>query len=233
MADSYRQAGSSREALLAYEQFLSFFPESEFRPTVSFRLGSIRFEEESYLQAAVDFTGVIDADAPKEIAAAALYNLAICRRMLGDAEEARRTLELYRERYSSGDERAAEIAYQLGDIHDKAGRTEEALAEFSAALAAKPADELAVELNYRAGLCAEQGGDADGAIKAYRRAIGSTDKDDAFRLLAVARCAALYEDKGETGKALAAYRDLIENSKDEELVLAARERASQLKAKSK
>ncbi len=233
MADSYRQAGSSREALLAYEQFLSFFPESEFRPTVSFRLGSIRFEEESYMQAAVDFTGVIDADAPQEIASAALFNLAICRRMLGDAEEARRTLELYRERYSSSDERAAEIAYQLGDIHDKAGRTEKALAEFSAALEAKPADELAVELNYRAGLCAEQGGDADGAIKAYRRAIGSPDKDDAFRLLAVARCAALYEDKGETGKALAAYRDLIENSKDEELVLAARERASQLKAKSK
>ncbi len=232
MADAYRQAGAGNEALLAYEQFLNFFPESEFRPTVQFRLGSLRFEAENYMQAAVDFTSVVDTQAPKEIAAAALYNLALCRRMLGDVEESRRTLETYRERYGA-DERAAEIAYQLGDIHDKAGRTEEARAEFTRALEAKPAPDLAVELHYRAGFCAEQGKDAEGAIREYRKAMGVDKKDDPFRLLAVARCAALYEEKGENGKALAAYKDIIANSRDEELVLAARERASQLKAGSK
>ena len=233
MADAYRQADSPREALLAYEQFLSFFPESEFRSTVNFRLGSMRFEEGQYLQAAVDFTGVLDAQAPQEIAAAALYNLALCKRMLGDGEDARGSLELYRERYSSKDERAADIAYQLGDIHDKAGRTDEALAEFARALEANPPAALAAEIRYRVGYCAELRSDADGAIREYRKAIASPEKDDPYRLLALARCAALYEEKGETGKALAAYRDLIANSKDEELVVAARERAAELKALSK
>ena len=233
MADSYREAGSSREALLAYEQFLSLFPESEFRPTIRFRLGSMRFEDGKYLEAAVDFTGVIDGEAPKDIAAASLYNLALCKRMIGDTEEAAKTLELYRERYSATDERAADIAYQLGDIHDKAGRAEAAVEEFSRALAAKPQARLAIELHYRIGLCAEQGKDTDRAIAEYRKAMAAAEKDDDFRLLAVAHCAALYEQKGDNVKALAAYRDLIQNSKDEELVLAAREHASQLKAAAK
>ncbi len=233
MADSYREAGASHDALLAYEQFLSLFPESEFRPTISFRLGSMKFEDGKYLEAAVDFTGVVDGEAPKDIAAASLYNLALCKRMLGDTEGTAATLELYRERYGAADERAADIAYQLGDIYDKAGRTDAAAEEFARALAGKPEARLAIELHYRAGYCAEQGGDDERAIAEYRKAYAAEQKDDDYRLLAVARLAALHERRGDNGRALAAYRDLIKNSKDEELVLAAREHAELLKAASK
>jgi TolA-binding protein len=233
MADSYREAGASRDAFLAYEQFLSLFPESEFRPTIRFRLGSMRFEEGKYLEAAVDFTDVTDGAAPKDIAAASLYNLALCKRMIGDGEGAARSLVLYRERYSASDERAADIAYQLGDIYDKAGRADEAAGEFARALAAKPEARLAIELHYRLGYCAEQGKDDERAISEYRKAYAAEEKDDDYRLLAVARLAALHEKRGDNGKALAAYRDLIKNSKDEELVLAAKEHAELLKSASK
>lgn len=230
MADSYRQSGSARDAQLAYGQFLNFFPDSEFRAMVHFRLGSLRFEEGDYLRAAIDFTSVLDAAAPDEISAAALFNLALCKRVLGESEEALAMLGQYRQRYPEGDERAVDVAYQRGDIHEKAGRAEQAIEEYKRALNAKPPGGLSIELWYRIGLCREQLGNAARAITAYRNAMAAGDKDDSFRLLAVARCAGLYEDKEDFSNALAAYRDLIEHSTDEELVVAARERASQLEA---
>ncbi len=228
MAEAYRLAGLTRDAELSYEQFLTFFPESEFRPMVHFYLGSIRFEKGEYLRAAIDFTGNIDGEAPKDIAAAALFNMALCRRMLGETEQARESLERYRKEYSANDERAVDIAYQLGDIHEKAGRTAEAIEEYKRAAAAKPAEPLLTELHYRIGFCREQLEDLEGALAAYRRARKAADKKNDFRLLAVARCASIYEQQENYKGALAAYRDLIENATDPELVVAAQERASQL-----
>jgi TolA-binding protein len=229
MAESYGQNGSSREARLAYEQFLMFFPGSELYTTVRFRLGSLRFVENDYMRAAVDFTSVLSASGiSKEMASASLYNLALCRQMMGETEEAQTLLERYRQEYPSGDERAADVAYQLGDIHDKAGQTKLAVTEFAKALAAKPRTDLAVEIHYRIGACREQLSEDDQAINAYRKAMAAGAKDDAFRLSALVRCAALYEKKGSYDKALSAYQDLIRNAKDPELLVAAKERISQL-----
>ncbi len=230
MAESYRKAGSVKESGLSYEQFLNFFPHSEFRSTVHFRLGSIRFEEGRYLQAAIDFTGVLDEGAPEEITAASLFNLALCRRMLGETEAARETLEKYRTTYPSGNGRTAEIAYQLGDIHEETGNAAEAIKEFKRALGAKPPAALTIELRYRIGTSREQLGETDEAIRSYEKAMKGSKKTDPFRLLAVVKCAALYEEQEAWKKAISAYRDLIRNSQDEELVLAANERVTQLEA---
>jgi tetratricopeptide (TPR) repeat protein len=102
--------------------------------------------------------------------------------------------------------------------------------EFSRALEAKPGNELASELRYRIGSCREQLGETDPAIKAYEYAMAKGKKSDPFRLLAVARCASLYEQKESWKLAIGAYKDLIKNSQDEELVLAAGERVAQLEA---
>ena len=71
-------------------------------------------------------------------------------------------------------------------------------------------------------------GDVDAALKAYQSATASAERDDPFRLSAVARCAALYEAKRDYARALTAYRDIARNAKDPELVAAATERVSQL-----
>ncbi len=228
MADSYSQVGLAKEARLAYEQFLLFFPESELRSTVRFRLGSLRFDEGHYMQAAVDFTAILDADLSEELTSASLYNLALCQRMLGDTDQAQTTLKRYREQYGHDDERAAEVAYQFGDIHDAMGQTELASKEFERALASHPPASMVIELHYRLGLCREQLGDQDGAIGAYKKAIASNNKADAFRLSAMARCAALYEEQGKHKEALSTYYSLIQDAEDPELVVAAKERASQL-----
>lgn len=230
MAEAYGKSGSSDKARLAYEQFLMFFPKSELASTVRFHLGSLRFVEGDYMQAAVDFTTVLSSESSDEIAAASLYNLALCRQMMGEPEEAKSLLDRYRQEHPAGDEREADVAYQLGDIHEKAGRTELAVQEYTRALAAKPQANLAIEIYYRLGTCREQLGQDDQAISEYKKAIAAKEKSDAFRISALVRCAALYEKKEEYDKALSVYRDLIESAEDPELLVAARERVSELEA---
>jgi len=105
---------------------------------------------------------------------------------------------------------------------------QDAAQEFATALAAKPQPALATELRYRLGHCKEKLGDSDGALRSYQEAAALGDKADTFRLSAVARAAVLYETKRDVPRAIAAYRDLIRNGKDPELIAAATDRVAQL-----
>jgi TolA-binding protein len=229
MADALEKSGSPDQAKLAYEQFLKFFPESELAATVRFRVGSMHFDDEEYMQAAVEFGAVLEGETTPEVAAASKFNLALCRRMLGDNDAAQQLLKEYRKAHGR-DERAGYVAYYLGDIAEKKGDLKGAEEEYKTAVNREIDDDTKIEVFYRLGTVREQLADDDGAIRAYRYAIRSKKKGDAFRLSAVARCAALYEKKGDFKRALSAYRDLIANADDPELVLAAKERASELEA---
>lgn len=230
-ADSYAQAGAKADARLGYEQFLIFFPQSELRSTVQFRLGAMRFEEGNYLQAAVDFTALLEANPSAEMAAPALYNLALCQKLLGQNDEARASLERYRTAYPT-DERACDVAMQLADIYDQSGSKEAAVAELERAAASAPPQGRTTELQYRLGMAREAGSNLEGALRAYQKAIDSPEKADPYRLSALARAAAIYEGQGKTERALAAYRDLMRNATDPELVAAAEERVGRLKQNS-
>jgi TolA-binding protein len=230
MAESYVQTGATREARTTCEQLLQFFPESEWRTTVEFRLASFRFDEEDYARAAVGFMAVLEGgDASTEIAAASLFNLGLCQRMLGDLTTAKTTFESYRERYQ-GEQRKAQIGYQLGELNESGGRFKEALQEYQIALKSNPEQALRVELHFRVGTCYEELDDMSNAIAAYKIATTSKLKHDAFRLSAVTRAAALYEKNGSLSLAITAYRDLSENAQDPDIVVAAKERVTQLEA---
>ncbi len=230
MADAYTQAGSKDDALQAYEQFLAFFPASELATTVHFRVGLMRFEAKDYMQAAVSFTRALEDSASAEVRAASRYNLALCQRLLGQTAEARAALEQYRSDFGQ-DARAAEVAFQLGDLDEAAGDLAQAAKEFEAALDRRPSAALAIEVHYRLGHVREQLGDTDGALKAYQGAVDAADRNHPYRLSAVARCAALYEARKDFARAVTAYRDIMRNAKDPELVAAANDRVSQLESR--
>jgi len=196
---------------------------------VRFRLGLADFEAKDYMRAALAFTQVLGDSAAPDVRAASRYNLALCERQLGRAEDARAELERYRAEHGE-DARAADVAYQLGDLAEAAGDHAGALKEFERALASRPRPELAVELGYRTGLAHEQLGEAEAALRAYQTAAAAPMRSDPFRLSAVARSAALYEKRRETTKALAAYRDIVANARDQELVAAATAKVAQLEA---
>lgn len=230
MGDSYERAGDKDEARSAYEQFLYFFPSSEFGAPVRFRLGTLRYEAGDLMQAAVDFTAVLEQDISTETRQAALYNLGLCQVSLEQTEQAVATLEKFRSGQAAGDPRAADVAYRLGALHERSMRWEDAVSEYRKALSAGPEKPLAVELNYRIGTCREQLKDVDGAISAYAKATRLGMRSDAYHLSSVARLAALYESREDWAKAVAAYRDLVRDAQDPQLVAAAQERIEQLAA---
>jgi len=164
-----------------------------------------------------------------DIASASAYNLALCQRMTGQSDEARAALETYRSKHPD-DARAAEVAYQLGDMDETAGQTADAMREYQRALAARPSASLNVELLYRMGRCHEQLKESTAALRWYEQAAAAPQRTNAFRLSALARCAALYETRKEYTRAVDAYRDIAHHSEDHELVAAASGRASQLEA---
>jgi TolA-binding protein len=231
MADCYEQSAAVEDARLAYEQFLTYFPESELRPAVKFRLGMLYFTGENPMQAAVMFTAVLEDSLQTDMASAALYNLALCQRSLSAPAEAQVALERYRRTYPR-DQRTAQVAFQLGDLHETAGRLREAAAEFEQAVAAGPAPEARAEINYRLGQTREKLADEAGAVRAYEQAMAARPAADPFRLSAVARLAAVYEQRGKIENALACYRDIARNSSDSELAAAAQGRVAELAPRS-
>ena len=228
-AECLTRAGKPDAARNAYEQFLTYFPGSTLRPTVLFQMASMHFEAQNFAQAAVHFTQMLEDSTAADVHAAALFNLAQCQRQVGATAEARMTLERYTREHPK-DERTAQVAYVLGDLDESAGELAAAEAHYNAALEARPGATLATELHYRLGRCGEVRKDADGALRHYKQAAASRDVDDAYRLSALARCASLYEARGERSRAVAAYRDIARNTSDKELAAAAAERAKELKA---
>lgn len=232
MADAYAQSGVNDEARRGFEQFVAYFPGSPLRPMVQFRLGLVRFEAREFLEAAVAFEGIASDSLPDDVGSAAIYNLALCHRELGDAAAARAALERHRERYPDG-ERAADVAYQLGDLDEAAGRPAEAVESYERALALRPDASLRIELSFRIGRCQEALGETDLALASYRRAVSGSDRDHPYRLSALVRTAAMYEARRDFAKALEAYRDIVRNAQDQELVAAATDRVSQLESASR
>jgi tetratricopeptide (TPR) repeat protein len=232
LADALAEAGAKDESRQALEQFIAFFPDSRLLPSVQFRSGALAFADKDYMAAAIAFTRTLEDSATDEIRAPARYNLALCQRQLGRPEEAKQELEAYRRDFPN-DARAADVALQLGDLAEAGGRPDEAMLEFAHALQANPSPALKIEASFRLGRAREQKGDTEGALRAYEVALAGADRDDAYRLSAVARCAVLYEARKEFAKAVSAYRDIMKNASDQELVAVAADRVSQLESRAK
>ena len=229
MADALAQAGATDDARAGYEQFLSYFPESNLAPTVSFRLGLLAFEAKDYMRAAVAFTRTLQDSVPGEVRSAALYDLGLCQRQLGDRDDARAAFAKHRAEFPNG-RQSAEAAYQLADLDEADNQLETAEKGFDQALSLNPPPALAIEIAYRLGHCREQLKNDTGAMHAYEEAAAGGERMNPFRLSALARLAAMHETRHEYTKAVQAYRDIIQNSRDKELVAAATDRVNQLSA---
>ena len=227
--DAWAQAGQTEHSVQAYQQFLLFFPESELRPTVQFRLGLQLFEKQDYMGAAVKFTAVVDQDLNPELQPAALFNLAMAQQLIGDVPGAMESLQRYQSEYPD-DERSLEITLQLGNLNESTGNWEAASREYETALNSGVGKDTISEVLFRLGQCHEYLSDMDGALTAYERAMRAGGARDPYRLSAIARGAAIYEDREDYPNALAAYRDLIRNADDAELVAVAQVRADELEA---
>jgi len=229
LGDALEKAGDRDGARLAQEQFLSYFPESSLRPTVDFRLGLGQFEAKEYAQASVSFTRVLAESASVEVRSAARYNLALCTRLLGDVEGARTALEAYRassrtthapSRSPSNSATSTRRRVAAGGdprVPGRARRELEARARGGAVLPHRPLQGVAGR--HRRSAPGVPAGDDGGGLP--RRPIPPLG------------ARALRGDLGgppRLRRALDAYRDIAQSSRDREIAQAAAGRASQLEA---
>lgn len=229
MADALVQAGAKDEARNAYDQFLAYFPDSDLRATASFRLGLLQFEAKEFMRAAVAFTTALEDSAPPEVRDPARYNLALCQRQLGDLTQARAELERYRAEFPHGTQASAAV-FQLADLDEAAGDLPAATKGFEQALNLPHGPAIGAEIAFRLGRVREQQQDVPGAMRAYQEARSCPVRGEAYRLSALARLASLHESRRELTRAIEVYRDIMQNSKDSELVTAAADRVTQLSA---
>ncbi|MCP4573793.1 MAG: tetratricopeptide repeat protein [bacterium] len=227
-AESREKAGETDRARAGWSDFQRHFPASELAPAALFHLAAMRFNDGSYHVAVEDFNRVLAMPAEDEVHAAALYNLALSHRILGNRESARTALEDYRRHVSADSTRNVAVVRTLGEIHQEAGRLDAAVTCYREAIDLGADAHETVELNYLAGQCLKDSGDLQGALGAYAASIASPDKTNGFRLSALAHAADLHEQDGDFDGALAAYRDLIEHATDPALVSAAKDRVEQL-----
>jgi TolA-binding protein len=188
-----------------------------------------QYEQAEYMAAATNFTAVMDQDVEPDLHPAALFNLAMAQQLMGDAPSALQSYQQYQKDYPN-DERSVEVRLQIGSLQESSRDWEAAAKSYEDVLADGLPDERVAEVLFRLGQCRENELDVDGALAAYERAMSEGAARDPFRLSAVARGAAIYEDREDYPNALAAYRELIENADDAELVAVAQMRADELEA---
>jgi TolA-binding protein len=229
-ADAQLKAGHPEDAFARWETFLGYFPHSDLVPAALLNLGNLKFNRGQYHPAVQDFQEVLARTEDLELRAAALYNLAMSQRILGQEKEAQNALEQYIAQAGGPDPRLVTVIRTLGEIHQDQGHFGEAGELFRQAATLDDDPFLAVELHYLAGQCLKQSGDTAGALVAYAESIASPDKTNNFRLSALAQSADLYEQSGDFTGALQAYRDLVKHATDPALAGAARERLTQLEA---
>ena len=157
-AESWEKAGAVEQARTGWTSFLKYFPHSELAPAALFRLASIRFNEGQYHLAVQDFNKVLAMAAEDEIHAAALYNLAMSHRILGNQDAALAALQQYRRRRNPR-RRAPEWPWPAPWVRStrKWAICARPPRQYRQAvdLGADPAE--AVELNYLAGMLPEGG----------------------------------------------------------------------------
>ena len=229
-ADSLERAGHQDRARQGWQDFLTYFPHSELAATAQLHLAGLRFRDGRYHLAVSDYQRVLQMPADPEVHAAAWYNLASCRRILGEQELALAALARYEGLPPCNCPRDVAAIRVQGEIQQELGHLREAARQYARAVEQGADAEEAVELNYLAGMCLKQAGDLDQALKSYSLAIASPDLSNAFRLSALAQTADLQEEQGNYQGALSAYQDLMKNATDPALAGAAGERAAQLEA---
>jgi tetratricopeptide (TPR) repeat protein len=207
-------------------RYLQYFPESAQKAEALFNLGISYFSIESYLSAS-DYFGKIISDHPEsEFLGPALQNIAWCFDRLGEKSQAEHFFERYLAEYPQTEDRAG-VKLQVARLRMESGRREEAIAIFQELGRSDEAD-TATEAWFRLGMACLETQDVTKAMQAFQQAGKIGPKGNFYRLNAISQLAALYERESQWQRAIASYRDLVENATEESWASAAQARIDEL-----
>ncbi|UCF64662.1 MAG: tetratricopeptide repeat protein [bacterium] len=218
---------SASEELL---RFVQYFPQSPQLPEAHFLLGVGYYQLESYLSAIDNFNEVIQKYPDSEFHAPALKNSAWCYDRLQESDKALQAFNTYIKLYPETED-LNQIKLQVARLLLDNEQSQQAIEKFRELQ--KITDiEISMEACYRLGmfyLSKERVKDAESTFQLATRTDGG---DNYYRLSSLAQLAALYENSGNSQKAISTYEMLAASTTEERWTAAAQERIELLRLQS-
>jgi len=212
------------EASAAYRNFLAQYPNDEQAPTSMFRLGVSLFNMNRFDEAAVNFESLVKKFPNDPLAATAAENIPLAYAKIGKSADSERAYGQLLSRTTDPKKKAG-LNLQLAQMKERAGDGAAAMTYYNQV---DSGQEEFGEAMYSLGAIYSKAGQTDAEMKAYERLIGFSPKDNPYRIAGLSRLAELHIAAGNAKKALAMYKDVAENSKDETSLANAKTRLEEL-----
>jgi TolA-binding protein len=195
------------EAKNYLQQLTEQYPESDYFPEGSLRLGEIHLDEGDYEQAAAAYRASAEHEqTPDELRAQARYGQSRALLQLGRTEEADALLSQIVEAETLGPlQNAAQLG--LGRVREEQGRTGEALDLYRQVIEASDG-ETGAEALYRLGRQLRQQGETQTAIRELQRMPSLFAGHPEWEARALLEQARAYRARGETGQAVQLYDEV-------------------------
>ena len=195
------------EAKNYLQQLTEQYPESDYFPEGSLRLGEIHLDQGDYEQAAAAYRASAEhKQTPDELRAQARYGQSRALLQLGRTEEADVLLSQILEAETLGPlQNAAQLG--LGRVREEQGRTGEALDLYRQVIEASDG-ETGAEALYRLGRQLRQQGETQTAIRELQRMPSLFAGHPEWQARALLEQARAYRARGETGQAVQLYDEV-------------------------
>ena len=227
LSKCYMAQEDYKSASEEFLRFIQYFPQSPQLPEAYFLLGVGYYQLESYLSA-VDYFGKVIGDySTSEYYGPALKNSAWCYDRLQEREKAIQAFSGYLSSYPKAED-AQTIQLQVARLMLETGKTQDGVTRLQSM---QKSQDLAISLeaNYRLGMYYLESDKATKAEQAFKVAMNPTGGDNYYRLSSLAQLAALYENQGESQKAISTYELLANSTSEERWTSAAKERIDMLR----
>jgi TolA-binding protein len=212
------------EASAAYKNFLAQFPNDTQAPTSLFRLGVCLFNLNRFEESASTFESLIQKYPDDPLSANAAENIPLAYAKVGKIGESEKAYETLLTKTTDPKKRAA-LILQIAQIKEKNGVAAEAIQYYEQI---SPSEEEYAEALYAVGNIYARASQTEQEVKTYEKLNNFNPKDNAYRIAALSRLAELYISQGQAQKAMAVYKDVEANAKDETALANAKSRLEEL-----
>jgi tetratricopeptide (TPR) repeat protein len=208
-------------------RFLQYFPQSTQIAEAYYLLGISYFNLESFLSALDNFMKIEQEHRETDFYQSSVQNIAFCYNRLGEKEKALKYLQQYIVDNNQADDRF-QIYLQMAQLQYENGQIDKAIEVFNK-LSHNKDKNIAAEASCNLGEIYVSQNNMEAAIRAFQVAIDKGERDNYYRLNSIAQLAAIYENAGDSKKAINSYELLTQSTTDEQWITAAQERINALK----
>jgi TolA-binding protein len=222
LSKCYIAEGDYKGASAELQRFVQYFPQSPQIPEAYFLLGVGYYQLESYLSAIDYFNEVTSKYPDSDYYAPALKNSAWCYDRLKETEKALQSFTIYLQKYPKAEDQN-QIKLQVARLLLDSEQYQAAISKFNELQ--KVSDiEVSMEACYRLGMHYLSNDQQSNAVKTFSMATQVAGGDNYYRLSSLAQLAAIYENQGNSQKAITTYEMLAASTSEERWTAAAKER---------